>query len=272
VRYLFGAAQEKVLEPGLQFKAPFVGKIRTWSLEPNKLAVDIPINEAGAISKDNQIIGIRLVTYWQYDVDKLYDVATKFPGKSLEQLISSQANSSAKTIIGRYTIFDLAANQEKIGSEIKAIMVSQLNNYPIILTQLNISNFDWSKMEAAQKVRQAEQNANIAEQDQRKLAIEAEAQARAKIASAEGELRKAELDAQALLVKANAERDARIAQGEGVNRYNQLIAQNLQTEIRLKELEIELEKAKRWDGRQVPTYVPLNPAGGIVALPMPASR
>jgi regulator of protease activity HflC (stomatin/prohibitin superfamily) len=276
IRYLFGAAQEQVLEPGLQFKVPIVGKIRTWSVEPNKLAVDIPISDSGAISKDNQIIGIRLVTYWQYDIDKLYTVATTYPGKSLEQLIASQANASAKTIIGRYTIFDLAANQEKIGSEIQVIMVSQLNNYPIKLTQLNISNFDWSKdfdkqinatMEAAQKVRQAEQNANIAEQENRRLAIEAEAQAKAQVAKAEGNLKEAELNAQARIVKANAERDAKIAEGEGIQKYNSLIAQNLQTEIKIRELDIELEKAKRWDGRQVPTYVPLSPNGGIVTLP-----
>ena len=33
------------------------------------------------------------------------------------------------------------------------------------------------------------------------------------------------------------------------------------------ELEIELERAKKWDGRQVPEYVPLTAAGGIINLP-----
>jgi hypothetical protein len=122
-------------------------------------------------------------------------------------------------------------------------------------------------MEAAQRVRQAEQQANIAEQENRRLAIEAEARAKAQIAKAEGDLKEAELNAQARIVRANAERDAKIAEGEGVRQYNQLIAQNLQTEIRIRELEIELERAKRWNGVEVPTYLPLNPAGGIVTLP-----
>ena len=276
IRYLFGAAESLVLEPGIQLKVPIFGKIRTWSLEPQKLAIDISIGDDGAISKDNQTIGIRMVAFWRYDADKLYTVATTYPGKSLENLIASQTNASTKTIIGRYTIFDLASMQAQIGDEILEIINSQLRNYPVTLTQLNISNFDWSAefdrqitatMEAAQRVRQAEQNANIAEQEQRRLAIEAEAQAKAKIATAEGDLRRAELDAQSLMVKAEAEKNAQIARGEGISQYNQLISQNLQIEIRLRELEIELEKAKRWDGRQVPTYIPLSPNGGIVTLP-----
>jgi hypothetical protein len=107
----------------------------------------------------------------------------------------------------------------------------------------------------------------VKEQENRRLAIEAEARAKAQIAKAEGDLKEAELNAQARIVRANAERDAKIAEGEGVRQYNQLIAQNLQTEIRIRELEIDLERAKRWNGVEVPTYLPLNPAGGVVTLP-----
>ena len=122
-------------------------------------------------------------------------------------------------------------------------------------------------MEAAQRVRQAEQNANIAEQEQRRLAIEAEAQAKAQIARAEGNLRQAELDAQSVLVKAEADKNAKIAEGEGIARYNQLMAQNLAIEIRLRELEIARIEAGKWNGKRVPDYVPLNLTGGLVTLP-----
>jgi regulator of protease activity HflC (stomatin/prohibitin superfamily) len=214
--------------------------------------------------------------YWQYDEDQIYTIATRYSEKSIENLLASEANSAIKTVIGTYTIFDLAANQSVIGDKVLQLIQSHIKDIPIQITQLNISNFDWSPdfdkqinatMEAAQRVRQAEQQANIAEQENRRLAIEAEAKAKAQIAKAEGDLREAELNSQARIVRANAERDAKIAEGEGVRQYNQLIAQNLQTEIRLRELEIELERAKRWNGVEVPTYLPLNPAGGIVTLP-----
>ena len=48
--------------------------------------------------------------------------------------------------------------------------------------------------------------------------------------------------------------------------YNEKVAQNYQVETRLKELEIQLERAKRWDGREVPNYVPITAGGTIVDL------
>jgi regulator of protease activity HflC (stomatin/prohibitin superfamily) len=276
IRYAFNKPSEEILMPGVHLRIPLVGSVKTWSIVPNKLSIDIPIDSAGAISKDNQIIGVRLVVYWQYDEDNIYAIATRYSEKSIENLLASEANSAIKTVIGTYTIFDLAANQSVIGDKVYQLIQSHVAGRPVKLTQLNISNFDWSPdfdkqinatMEAAQRVRQAEQQANIAEQENRRLAIEAEAKAKAQIAKAEGDLKEAELNAQARIVRANAERDAKIAEGEGVRQYNQLIAQNLQTEIRLRELEIELERAKRWNGVEVPTYLPLNPAGGVVTLP-----
>jgi regulator of protease activity HflC (stomatin/prohibitin superfamily) len=276
IRYTFNKPSEETLLPGVHLHVPLVGSIKTWSIVPNKLAIDIPIDSAGAISKDNQIIGVRLVVYWQYDEENIYTIATRYSEKSIENLLASEANSAIKTVIGTYTIFDLAANQSVIGDKVYQLIQGHVKDRPVQITQLNISNFDWSPdfdkqinatMEAAQRVRQAEQQANIAEQENRRLAIEAEAKAKAQVAKAEGDLKEAELNAQARIVRANAERDAKIAEGEGVRQYNQLIAQNLQTEIRLRELEIELERAKQWNGVEVPTYLPLNPAGGVVTLP-----
>jgi regulator of protease activity HflC (stomatin/prohibitin superfamily) len=276
IRYAFGEAENTVLEPGVHIHAPLVGHIKTWKIIPNKLAIDIDIGNSGAISKDNQIIGARLVVYWNYDPSRIYDAATKYDDKAIENLLASSANSSIKSVIGRYTIFDLAANQEIIGGAVQQLVKTQVTSYPVEITQLNISNFDWSSefdqqiqatMNAAQQVKQAEQKANIAEQENRRLSIEAEAQAKASIAQAEGRLRTAELDAQAAKAKAEGERDANIARGEGVQRYNSLVAQNLSIEIRLKELEIERIRAERWNGKQVPDYIPLNPTGGLVTLP-----
>jgi regulator of protease activity HflC (stomatin/prohibitin superfamily) len=276
IRYTFNKPSEDVLLPGIHLRLPLVGNIRTWSIVPTKLAIDIPIDSVGAISKDNQIIGVRLVVYWQYDEDQIYTVAARYSEKAIENLLASEANSAIKTVIGTYTIFDLAANQSVIGDKVLQLIQSHIKDRPVQITQLNISNFDWSPdfdkqinatMEAAQRVRQAEQQANIAEQENRRLTIEAEARAKAQVAKAEGDLKEAELNAQARIVLANAERSAKIAEGEGIQQYNQLIAQNLQTEIKIRELEIELERAKRWNGVEVPTYLPLTPAGGIVTLP-----
>jgi len=281
IRYVFGKPQDEVLMPGIHLKVPVVGGIKKWSIAPKKLVVEIPISSSGAISKDNQIIGVRLVVYWLYDESKIYRIATEYTDASIENLLASEANSSMKTVIGTYTIFDLAANQSVIGEKVTSIISDHITGRPVKITQLNISNFDWSAdfdkqinatMEAAQRVKQAEQLANIAEQENRKLAIEAEADAKARVARAEGDLKEAELKAQARIVSANAEKAAKIAEGEGIRQFNLSVAQNAALEVRLRELEIQLERAKRWNGVEVPTYLPLNPAGGIVTLPLPGAK
>ncbi len=144
IRYTFSKAGEEVLMPGIQFHAPLVGSIKTWSIVPNELAIDVPINSAGAISKDNQIIGVRLVVYWQYDENAIYTIATEYTESSIKNLLASEANSAIKTIIGTYTIFDLAANQSVIGEKVLQLINDHVVSRPIKISQLNISNFDWS--------------------------------------------------------------------------------------------------------------------------------
>jgi len=265
VRYLFGKPGTEVLMPGVHLKVPLVGKIKKWSIVPNKLAIDIPINDSGAISKDNQIIGTRLVVYWKYDDEQIYKIATEYSEESIKNLLSSQANAAIKTIIGTYTIFALAENQLTIGDNVKELIVSRVSAVPIKITQINISNFNWNKkfdeainatMEAAQQVKRAEQQASIAEQEMRRLSIEAEAKAKALEAEAGGELAAAKLRAEAKKVE-----------GQAIAEYNRQISTNLSQEIEFRKLEIQLERAKRWNGIEVPTYLPLNPAGGIVTLP-----
>jgi hypothetical protein len=112
-------------------------------------------------------------------------------------------------------------------------------------------------MAAAQKVKRAEQEANIAEQENKKKKIVAEATAQAAIAEAEGRFKAAELDAKA---------EIEIARGK--SEANRLLQQNIAVEIKIRELNIEQTRAERWDGRQVPNYLPLTPAGGIVSLPI----
>ena len=96
----------------------------------------------------------------------------------------------------------------------------------------------------------------MVEQTSQKQRIEAEAEALAVAARAEGRKKAAELDA-----------DAKRAEGQGIADYNRLVAQNQGLEIQLRQLEIQLQRAKRWNGNEIPTYLPLNPARGIVTLP-----
>ena len=277
IRTFLGKPSPTVLEPGLHTKVPLLGSIKKYSIVPSKMAIDIDIDRGGAISKDNQIIGTRIVVYYRFDEKRIYDVITRYSSiQSIENPLASLVNSSIKTIIGQYSVFELAQNQNKIGSALFEALKNNTSQYPIEIIQVNISNFDWSKdfdeqinktMKAAQEVREAEQRMLITEQTNKQKIIEQEAEAKARIAKAEGDLKTAELQAQAQIEKARGEKESAILTAEGKSRANTLLAQNLAVEIRLKELEIEKIRAERWDGRQIPNYIPLTPTGGVVTLP-----
>ncbi|MDR2792476.1 MAG: hypothetical protein LBB61_02250 [Treponema sp.] len=276
VGYFLGAAGDEIIQPGLATHIPLVGAIRTWSIKPKEFKVKIAIDNNGAISKDNQIIGVESTIYWRFDENKILDIAKLYSEEMLKQIIESSVVTSIKTVIGGYTIFDLAQNQANISNNVLERLTATLSQYPVVITQLNVSNFDWSgdfdkqinaTMEAAQAVKKATEEANIAEQQSRKQVIEAEAAAKAKHTTAQADADQQKIAADAALYRAQKEAEARIAEGQGIAEYNRLIAANQQIEIQLRELEIELERAKRWDGVEVPQYIPLTAAGGVVTLP-----
>ena len=265
VKVTLGEVSAQDYGPGVQFKMPFVSHFESVSTQPITNDVAIEVGAKGAVSADNQTIGLSATVAWTYDTSKVHTLVTKYPNRStLETLVNNTTYEALKAEIGKYTIFDLAKSGGKIASDAKAAAAAKLKDYPVIVTQVNLTNWDWSDdfdtqikatMNAQQAVAKAKADADQVEQKQRALAITAEAQARANVATAEGDLKAAELRAQ-----------AKRAEGQGVADYNKLVAANLELEIKLRQLEIDKIRAQRWDGRQVSQYVPLTAAGAIVTL------
>ncbi len=265
VQVMLGEVTGDVLEPGMHFHPPFVSVIKKYSIVPKGMNVTFSVGKDGAITKDMQTVGSQVTVFYRYDGAKIMDAVKKYSESILENAITRSLVASVKESVGKYSIYELVENQDKITGDVTTALNAKLAEYPIEVTQLTISNWDWSEdfdkniketMNRTQQVRQAEQDLKLAETNAQKQVAEAEAQKKAAEQTAEGELIKAQKAAEAKRVEADA-----------LAYYNAKVAQNYQVEIKLKELEIELEKAKKWDGRQVPEYVPLTAAGGIVTLP-----
>jgi regulator of protease activity HflC (stomatin/prohibitin superfamily) len=269
IRYTFGAAGDEILQPGMQFHAPIVGKIKTWSIKPRTYDLTIDIEQRGAISSDNQIIGLEGKIVWNFDSSKINIVARQFPNQDdLENIIKNTSYAALKTVIGKYTIFDLAKSQTAISDEAFGNLKRMLTQYPIEITQFNVTNFDWSRefdaqinktMEAAQQVKEMEQQAAITEQRSKQAVIQAEADARALVAKAEGQKQAALLNADAARIEA-----------EGIADANRIKAtpSSLEYQKLLWDFQVKMERAEHLaPGVEVPQYIPLTPAGGMVTLP-----
>ena len=268
----FGKVDEsRVLEPGLQVRVPFVQSIKRYDLTPRVIKVNIPVGEDGAVSLDKQTIGVNGTVNWKYDETQIIKIATSFTSTdNLSNQTGDIIITAIKNTIGQYNIDAIVKDQDSIANLAKQLATTRLASagIPIIITALNLNNWNWSddydqmiKQTVAmqQSAQRAEAELRMVEQTSQKQRIEAEAQALAAVALAEGRKKAAELDA-----------DAKRAEGLGIADYNRLVAQNQNIELEFRRLAIQLERAKRWNGVEVATYLPLNPAGGIVTLPAPA--
>jgi len=267
----FGQVQERVLEPGLHFKAPFAQRIETYDITPTTVAVKIPVGEDGALSRDRQTLGIGGSYNWRYDETRIIEIAKRFSSSAtLTRQTNDIINTAIRNTVGRYDIANIVIEQVAISNEARNLAMTMLANaqIPVEIMVLNLNNWDWSDgydamiqrtIEEQQNALKAEAELKRVEQETQQERIRAKATADANIASAEGRLRTAELDAQARIVEANS-----------ISEANRIKSQPAAMEFQRAQwnYEIAMERAKKLaPGVEVPMYIPLNPAGGVVTLP-----
>ena len=259
VTYTFGQVRGEVVQPGLKFHAPFVTQIKRYSIVPKTFETKFTYGSDAAVTKDMQSVGCDLTVVYKYNEDGIMKVAMQYGDSIIEDNIKRLLTSSVKSIIGRYSIYDLTSNQTVISDEAKNEISQQVakSDYPITIDNVIISNWDWSpefdkkiqdRMNATEAALKAEQDLKLTETNAQKIVKEAEAKKKA-----------AEQDAEAAVAKAKGEAEAKKVEADALAYYNAKVAQNYQVEIKLKELEIQKIEAEKWDGRKVPAqavYVP----------------
>ena len=253
-----GKMQDTVIQPGLHWKVPFITCTRKFKLEPKVYEVTFTVGSDGAITKDMQTVGATVAVRYVYDENRLKDIVTLYAnGSVIESAMRDNVKASLKETTGKYSIYDLVAQQNEITAEVASAMLTRMSNYPIAINQTTITNWDWSEdfdkqiketANRTQQVRQAEQEANIAAAQAQKLVKEAEAKKQA-----------AELDAQAAVAKAEGEAKAKKIKADADAYEARQIAANQQAYQKQWDYEIQLERAKRWNGKEVSDqsiYVP----------------
>ena len=257
LKFTMGELDDNELNEGVAFKVPFVQTIRTLSIQPQVLNTKILVDDNGAITSDNQTVGADVTVFYRYQTGKLAHMYREYGTRQIEEIVRKATLESLKQVLGAYTIFNVAIKQNEISMEFKKALTATLTAYPVELTEAKITNYDWSDvfdkqieetMERAQQVKRTEQELLVTANTAEKQVKEAESSKRATILAAEAAFEKAKLLAK-----------AKEAEGEGIKAFNQAISSNLNIQIRLKELEIEHDRIRKWNG----VYVPNNHYGPI---------
>jgi len=238
LKFRMGAIQDTVLDQGFNGMMPFVESIKEITIRPIQLDDKVEVGTGGAITKDNQTIGADMTIFYSYDQNKLVSVYKDYGTEKLTSIISTTLKESFKGVIGNYTIFELPVKQDEIRAKTYELVKSKMSGYPVGITELKVTNYDWSDdfdkqikttMERAQQVKQAEQELLITQQQAQKKVKEAEA------------------DKQATQLQA----EAKALEGEGLRKYNESVAKNWDIELRKLQIQVEMKRIEKWNGQYV---------------------
>lgn len=177
-----GAVQDKILGEGIHLRIPVYQDVIKINVQTQKYE-----NEAVAYSKDLQTASALIALNYHIDplvVNKLYqEIGIYYE----ERIIAPAIQEVMKQITAKYDAQELIAQRTSVKTELKNDMIERLKPYHIITDDISIVNFDFSDAyESAIEEKQiAEQNAKKAENDLKRIQVEAQQQIETAKAQAE---------------------------------------------------------------------------------------
>ena len=245
----FGKVDNRTLEAGLNFKAPWQ-KIVKMDNREQKVTFDFP-----AFSSDIQqvqVLGSFTFSINQNTAMNLYrEVGTKY----VDILVNPRVVENVKTVFSRYNAEELISSREILSGEILTLLVEDLKDKGINILSVAIEDIDFTDAftNAIEAKQVATQNKLKAETEQEQKIIEAEAEAERKRieANAAAEVKMIEADAFAYetITKAEAEAEA-----------NEMISTSLTNEI------LNKMYYDSWDG-VLPKYIG-GDSGNMIQIPI----
>lgn len=208
--------QDEIKQPGFYFISPFFSNIVTMNVQTQKEEV-----EANSASKDLQSVVTKVALNFNADPGKVNELF-KQVGKQKaynEVVIAPALQEAVKATTAQFTAEELITKRGEVNAAIRKNIEERLAKNHIIVTDISIVNFSFSKeFDAAIEAKQtAEQNAKRAEND----------------------LKRIEIEAKQKIETAKAEAESIRIQGQALRESNNLV---------------ELKAVERWNG-QLPQYM-----------------
>jgi len=210
----WGAASDKVLDAGIHWVMPIKSSVEKMDIRIQKEEVGV-----SAASKDLQTVTSQVALNFHLDPQKVNQLYKGIGKDYKERVIDPSIQEAVKSATAKYTAEELITKRELVKEDIKESLKLRLANDFIVVDELNIINFDFSTAfnQTIEEKQVAVQQALKAENDLKRIKIEAEQ-------------RVAEAQAEAQAIKLQSE------------------AANNEKYVSLKQLEVQLEFAKKWNG------------------------
>lgn len=189
----WGQVQPQILNEGLHLRVPFMQSVQVVSTKVQKSDV-----KTEGASKDLQVVKMELVVNWHMNagqVNKIYQTVGDEKAV-LDNIILPAVSEMAKAATAQKNAEEVIVKRQALKQDIDSLLVKRLASYGIILTDVSITDLDFSE-----EFNKAIEDKQIAEQDAKKAifkADQAKNDAVALVNKAEGQAKAQALQVQSL--------------------------------------------------------------------------
>ncbi len=166
-----GAVQDRIMGEGLHFRVPVIEKVMTIDVKTHKIEVVAP-----SYSKDLQNVDTKIALNYHLDPQSVHRLIQKIGIDYEVRIISPAIQESVKAATAKFTAAELVSERSKVKEDIKSILVSRLHPNFIEVDDFSIVDFTFAESfeRAIDEKQVAEQNALKAQNDLRRIQVEAE--------------------------------------------------------------------------------------------------
>jgi regulator of protease activity HflC (stomatin/prohibitin superfamily) len=227
----FGAVDTSVsLAEGIHFVVPFRDNVVPIEVRTQKI-----VEDAASASRDLQDVRTQVALNYHVNADSAQVLFRQLGFDYANRVIAPAIQESVKQVTARFNAENLITNRETVKSEIESQIKQRLAAYNVEVETISITEFQFS--------------------EQFRRAVESKVEAEQRALQANNDLRRIEIEAQQVEAKAVGEQRANVARAEGTRQANVLNAQGEAEAIRIIDVQLrenprylEWLKTQRWDG------------------------
>jgi regulator of protease activity HflC (stomatin/prohibitin superfamily) len=204
---------------GFYLKFPLIDSVEKFTIKIQRADI-----ETEAFSRDLQTIKVKIVVNHRVEQGTITSIFRNLGVGYVESVIEPISQEVLKSILAKYSAENIIASRIDVAAELSDTVKKRLAEKQIIVTDLSITDFDFSEafIKSVEEKQIAEQNAKKAEKDVERVKREAEQQ----VARARGE-------------------------AEGLRLQREAVTPTL---IDLRRVEAQIKAIEKWDGK-LPMYV-----------------
>src|ERR687896_105241 len=227
------------LDEGLHFVVPFRDNVVQMEVRTQKI-----VESATSASKDLQDVSTQVALNYHVNPERAQVLYQQLGPDYANRVIVPAIQESVKQVTARFNAEELITKRETVKNQIEEQIKARLAPYNIVVDAISITEFQFSTQFTA--------------------AVEAKVEAQQRALQAQNDLRRIHIEAQQNEAQAIGEQKANIARAEGIKQSNVLQAEGeaqaitiIDEQLRNNPTYLEWLKATKWDG-----VLPLVTGGG----------